>query len=43
MGNIPNVLLITQQLTNQYNPKKMPYDFLLYTIEKSVFKAYNVL
>ena len=38
MGNIPDVLLKFQQLTNQYNPKKMPYYFSLYTIEISVFK-----
>ena len=31
MGNIPTVLLITQQLTNQYNPKKCPTIFPLYT------------
>ena len=43
MGNVSAVLLKFQQLNNQYNTKELPCYFLLYTIEKSVFKAYNVL
>jgi len=37
------MLLKLQQLTNQYNTKELPHYFPLYTIEISVFKAYNVL
>ena len=43
MGNVLNVLLKSQQINNQYNTKELPYYFLLPTIEKSVFKTYNVL
>ncbi len=43
MGNIPNVLLKFQQLTNQYDTKELPYYFPLPSIEKNVFKVYNVL
>ena len=39
MGNVSDVLLKFQQLTNQYNKKELPYYFLLYTIEKRVFKS----
>ena len=37
MGNVLDVLLKFQQLTNQYNTKELPYYFLFYTIEISVF------
>ena len=43
MGNIPNVLLKFQQLTNQYDTKELPCYFSLYTIEISVFQACKVL
>ena len=43
MGNVSDVLLKFQQLTNQYNTKKLPYYFSLYTIKISVFQAYKVL
>jgi len=43
VGNVSNVLLKSQQINNQYNTKELPYYFLLPTIEKSVFKTYNVL
>ena len=36
-GNVSDVLLKFQQLANQYNKKELPYYFLLYTIEISVF------
>ena len=36
-GNVPDVLLKFQQLTNQYNTKELPYYFSLLAIEKSVF------
>ena len=41
VGNVSDVLLKFQQLTNQYNTKELPYYFPLYTIEVSVFQAYN--
>ena len=37
------MLLKYQQPTNQYNTKRTALLFSLYTIEISVFKAYNVL
>ena len=37
MGNVSDVLLKLQQLTNQCNTKELPYYFSLYTIEISVF------
>ena len=37
MGNVPDVLLKPQKLTNRYNTKELPYYFLLHTIEISVF------
>ena len=40
-GNVSDVLLKSQQLTNQYNTKELPYYFLLLAIEKRVFQAYN--
>ena len=40
-GNVSDVLLKSQQLTNQYNTKELPYYFLLPTIEINVSKAYN--
>ena len=43
MGNVPDVLLKSQQLTNQYNTKELPYYFSLYIIGISVFKAYKAL
>jgi len=43
MGNVLDVLLKFQKPTNQYNTKELPCYFSLYTIEKRVFKAYNVL
>ena len=42
-GNVPDVLLKFQQLTNQYNTKDLPHYFSLSTIEKSVFQTYNAL
>ena len=36
-GNVSDVLLKFQQLTNQYNTKELPYYFSLLTIEISVF------
>ena len=39
MGNVSDVLLKFQQLTNQYNTKELPCYFLLPTIEKNVFSA----
>ena len=42
-GNVSDVLLKFQQPDNQYNTKELPYYFLLLTIEKRVFQAYNVL
>jgi len=42
-GNVSDVLLKSQQLTNQYNTKELPYYFPLPSIEKNVFKVYNVL
>ena len=43
LGNVSDMLLKLQQLTNQYNTKELPYYFPLYTIEVSVFQAYNTL
>ena len=43
MGNVSDVLLKAQQLTNQYNTKELPYYFLLPIIEISVFQTYNAL
>ena len=40
-GNVSDVLLKFQQLTNQYNTKELPYYFPLLAIEKRVFQAYN--
>ena len=37
------MLLKLQQLTNQYNTKKLPYYFSLPTIEKRVFQSYREL
>ena len=42
-GNVSDVLLKSQQLTNQYNTKELPYYFSLPTIEKRVFQTYNAL
>ena len=42
-GNVSDVLLKSQQLTNQYNTKELPHYIPLPTIEKRVFQAYNVL
>ena len=42
-GNVSDVLLKLQQLTNQYNTKELPYYFIFYTIEISGFQAYNAL
>ena len=42
-GNVSDVLLKSQQLTNQYNTKELPYYFSLPIIEISVFQAYNAL
>ena len=36
-GNVSDVLLKFQQLTNQYNTKKLPCYFPLPAIEKRVF------
>ena len=36
-GNVSDVLLKFQQLTNQYNTKELPCYSPLYTIEKRVF------
>ena len=36
-GNVSDMLLKLQQLTNQYNTKELPYYFSLLTIEISVF------
>ena len=36
-GNVSNVLLIFQQLTNQYNTKELTHYFPLFTIEIRVF------
>ena len=36
-GNVSDVLLKSQQLTNQHNTKELPYYFPLPTIEISVF------
>jgi len=43
VGNVSNVLLKLQQLTNQHNTKELPCYFPLPTIDKSVFKTYNAL
>mgnify|MGYP000846422392 FL=1 len=43
VGNVSDVLLKVQQLTNQYNTKELPYYFSLPTIEKRVFQAYKAL
>ena len=43
VGNVSDVLLKVQQLTNQYNTKELPYYFSLLTIEISVVQAYNAL
>ena len=40
-GNVSDVLLKSQQLTNQYNTKELPYYFPLLAIEKRDFQAYN--
>ena len=40
-GNVSDVLLKSQQLTNQYNTKELPCYFPLLAIEKRVFQAYN--
>ena len=37
LGNVSDVLLKLQQLTNQYNTKDLPYYFSLPIIEISVF------
>ena len=42
-GNVSDVLLKSQQLTNQYNTKELPYYFPLLAIEISVFKPIMVL
>ena len=42
-GNVSDMLLKFQQLTNQYNTKELPYYFPLLAIEKRVFQAYKVL
>ena len=36
-GNVSDMLLKLQQLTNQYNTKELPYYFSLLTLEISVF------
>ena len=43
LGNVSDVLLKSQQLTNQYNTKELPYYFPLLAIEKRVFQAYKTL
>lgn len=43
MGNVSNVLLKSQQSTNQYNIKKLNLYFPLPIIEKSILKGYNTL
>ena len=42
-GNVSDILLKSQQSTNQYNTKELPYYFSFSTIEKSVLQAYNAL
>ena len=42
-GNVPDVLLKFYNIKNQYNTKELPYYFPLPSIEKNVFKVYNVL
>ena len=42
-GNVSDVLLIFQQLANQYNIKELTRYFSLPTIEKSILKAYKAL
>ena len=41
VGNVSDVLLKIQQINNQHNTKELPCYFLLPTIEKRVFQAYN--
>lgn len=42
-GNVSDVLLKSQQLTNQYNTKELPHYIPLPIIEISVFKPIMVL
>ena len=42
-GNVPDVLLKFQQLTNQYNTKELLHYIPLPIIEISVFQAYKTL
>ncbi len=42
-GNVPDVLLKFQQLTNQYNTKELPHYIPLPIIEISILKGYNTL
>ena len=43
VGNVSDVLLKAQRLTNQHDTKELPRYFPLPTIEISVFQAYNTL
>ena len=43
VGNVSDMLLKAQRLTNQHDTKEPPHYFPLPTIEKRVFQAYNTL
>jgi len=42
-GNVSDVLLKFQQLTNQYNTKELPYYFPFSIRDITFFQAYNAL